>query len=151
MEGKGKGYWDLSPEERSAGNWDLKGDVSVSTGSYAPPGPGPRTVYALGQDGQPVPFDTERGFELQADAPPGQLTPEEIAEFRELRAAKKKADEQAAREAEEAAARLQAPTHYVRLADGSIIEGSALATHYDNGRGLIPVASVHELAPVLIP
>jgi hypothetical protein len=151
-----KGYWDLTPAERAAGGgWDLKGDVTVTT---EPASQGRLPAYAQGPDG-PVEFNTSSGFEDQAatvqasaalNLPPGQLTPEEIAEFRALRAEKKLRDEEAAREAEEAAAKLQAPTHWVRLADGAVVQGSAIATHYDNGSGLVAVESAHELSPVLI-
>lgn len=60
----------------------------------------------------------------------GQLTAEEVAEFRELRAAKKRKDAAVAAEAEAAAARLSPPTHHVHLADGRVIEGSTIATHW---------------------
>jgi hypothetical protein len=122
---------------------------------WAPAG-APTPAYAQGPAG-PVEFDTRRGFEEQAAAtqasqalnlPPGQLTPDEIAEFRALRAEKRLRDEEAAREAEAAAARLQEPTHAVLLAGGEWVKGSSIATHYDNGHGfLIPVVSVHELRP----
>jgi hypothetical protein len=119
---------------------------------YGPPtGRADEQKFALGPDGQPVPFDTQAGFEAQADQPPaGGLTAEEIAEFRALRAAKKEADAKALAEAEAAAARLQEPTHHVLLAGGEWVKGSTIATHYDNGDGLIPVASVHEISPVIV-
>jgi hypothetical protein len=77
----------------------------------------------------------------QEDAYADRLTPDEIAEFRALRAEKKARDEAAAKEAAEAAAKLSAPTHTVLLADGSRVDGSTIATHYATEAGeLVPVA-----------
>jgi hypothetical protein len=71
-----------------------------------------------------------------------QLTPEEIAEFRALRAEKKARDEAAAKEAAEAAAKLSPPTHLVHLADGSVVDGSTIESHWAAEDGdLIPVTS----------
>src|SRR5271167_4068344 len=103
MADEARGYWDMQPEERAmlastrpagprGGNWDLKGNVTIDDGPY---GPGPREAWALGPSG-PVRFDTTTGFEAQADTPPGQLTAEEVAEFRALRAEKKRRDAEAA-------------------------------------------------------
>ena len=79
-----------------------------------------------------------------------QLTAEEVAEFRALRAEKKARDEQAAKEAAEAAAKLTPPTHYVHLADGSVIDGHQIATHYATADGrVIPVAAAFEKEPAL--
>jgi hypothetical protein len=72
-----------------------------------------------------------------------QLTPEEVAEFRALRAEKKARDAAALKEAEEAAARLSPPTHTVLLADGSKVDGSQIATHYAIGDELVPVAAAY--------
>jgi hypothetical protein len=71
------------------------------------------------------------------------LTPEEIAEFRALRAEKKKRDQEAAEEAAAAAARLSPPTHHVHLADGRVIEGSPIETHYAEDGGLVAVAGAY--------
>lgn len=85
-----------------------------------------------------VPADFAKAKE---DALATQLTAEEIAEFRALRAEKKANDERVAREAAEAAARLSPPTHTVLLADGSQVDGSTIATHYaTEGGELVPVA-----------
>ena len=109
-------------------------------------------AYSLDPHGVPVqtgvPVDFAAAQEAAVEAS-GQLTAEEIAEFRALRAEKKARDEEAAREAAEAAARLQAPTHHVHLADGTIVQGSAIATHYDTGSGIVQVAGVYELEPAL--
>ena len=76
-----------------------------------------------------------------------QLTPEEIAEFRALRADKKARDEAAAAAAAEAAAKLSPPTHHVHLANCDIIDGSTIETHYATGDGdLIPVAGAYLMA-----
>jgi hypothetical protein len=99
------------------------------------------TTVALGADGKPVPKDVPADFDKeQADAKAAQLTPEEVAEFRALRQAKKDEDERVAREAAEAALLLQPDTHHVHLADGSVVDGSSIATHYDLGDGPLPVA-----------
>src|ERR1017187_7398869 len=96
------------------------------------------TTVALGADGKPVPKDVPADFDKeQADAKAAQLTPEEVAEFRALRQAKKDEDE---RVAAEAALRLQPDPHHVPLADGSVVDGSSIATHYDLGDGPLPVA-----------
>jgi hypothetical protein len=130
------GYWEMTPEERQS--------YGLATGGALP-------AYAQGPGGEPVPFDVQGGFEAQAAQPPGQLTAEEVAEFRALREEKKRRDAEAAAEAEAAAARLQDHTHHVLLAGGEWVKGSTIATHYDNGDGqLVPVVSVHEINPVLI-
>jgi len=96
--------------------------------------------FALGPDGEPVQTPVPADFAAaQEAAQSAQLTAEEVAEFRALRAAKKAADAQALQDAEEAAARLQPATHFVHLADGSVGEGSSIATHVDNGGGPLPV------------
>ena len=86
-----------------------------------------------------VPFDVQEA----AVAAQAQLTPEEVAEFRQLRADRKAADEAAAKAAEEAAARLQPDTHHVHLGDGRVVTGSSIATHYDDGDGPVPVAGAY--------
>lgn len=73
------------------------------------------------------------------DTSAGQLTAEEVAEFRALRESKRAADEKALADAEAAALKLQPATHFVHLADGSVTEGSTIATHVDNGDGPLPV------------
>lgn len=83
----------------------------------------------------------------QEQALANQLTAEEIAEFRALRAEKKARDQAAADEAAAAAARLSPPTHHVHLADGSVIEGSAIETHFaPESGGLVPVAGAYPKA-----
>lgn len=73
-----------------------------------------------------------------------QLTAEEIAEFRALRAEKKARDQAAADEAAAAAARLSPPTHHVHLADGTVTEGSTIATHWaPEGGGLLTVTGAY--------
>jgi hypothetical protein len=109
-------------------------------------------AFSLDPAGQPVqtgvPDDFAAAHE-QAVVASGQLTAEEIAEFRALRAEKKQRDAEAAEEAARAAARLQAPTHHVHLADGTVTEGSTIATHYATGDGrLLVVTGVYELKPV---
>lgn len=74
----------------------------------------------------------------------GQLTPAEIAEFRALQADKKARDKAAADEAAAAAARLSPPSHHVHLADGQVIDGSAIETHYaPEAGGLVAVAGAY--------
>src|ERR1700685_452546 len=98
-------------------------------------------TFALGEDGQPVEQPVPADFAAaQEAAAAAQLTPEEIAEFRALRQAKKDADAQALKDAEEAAARLQPATHHVHLADGRVVEGGAIQTHVDDGDGPVAVA-----------
>jgi len=112
-----------------------------------------RTAYSLSPAGVPVQTGVPEDFAAAHEAAvvsSGQLTPEEIAEFRALRQEKRERDEEAARAAAEAAARLQAPTHHVHLADGSVVQGSAIATHYDEGGRLLQVAGVYELDPVAV-
>lgn len=88
-----------------------------------------------------VPADFE---EAKVAALADQLTAEEIAEFRALRAEKKKRDQEAADEAAAAAARLWPPTHHVHLADGTVIEGSTIETHHATEDGvLIPVIGAY--------
>lgn len=93
----------------------------------------------------PVPPDVAAGevpedfAERQAKLLETQLSPEEIAEFRALRQEKKDRDKAAADAAAEAAARLSPPTHNVALADGSVVDGSTIETHYATERGdLVP-------------
>ena len=52
-------------------------------------------------------------------------------------------DLEAATEAAAAAARLQPNTHFVHLAGGSVVEGSTIETHVDNGNGIYPVAGAY--------
>jgi len=109
-------------------------------------------AFSLDPAGQPaqtgVPDDFAAAHEA-AVVNSGQLTAEEIAEFRALRQEKKDRDAEAAEEAARAAARLQAPTHHVHLADGTVTEGSTIATHYATGDGrLLVVTGVYELKPV---
>jgi len=92
--------------------------------------PGGPTTYGLGPDGVPVPMPVPAEF---APHVPDALTPDEIAEFRALRAAQKLRDAEAAAEAAAAAARLQPATHFVHLADGTVIDGSPIETHVDMG------------------
>lgn len=76
------------------------------------------------------------------------LTAEEVAEFRALRDDKKARDEKAAQAVADAAAELSPPTHYVHLADGSVVQGSSIASHYATASGrLMPVAAVYVLDP----
>jgi hypothetical protein len=127
---------------------DLRQAAAQEYPELAPP---PSQAYALGPDGQPVATAVPEDFgKAQEDRYASQLTPEEVAEFRELRAEKKARDAAAAKEAEEAAAKLTPPTHFVHLADGTIVDGHQIATHYDTGDGVIPVASVFEKEPVLL-
>jgi hypothetical protein len=85
-----------------------------------------------------VPADFEQA---KVERESAQLTPEEVAEFRALRAAQKDRDAAAAKEAAEAAARLQPLTHHVHLADGSRVDGSTIETHYATEHGqMLPVA-----------
>jgi hypothetical protein len=101
--------------------------------------------------GQPYPFPAGTPPVVPADfgqakedALADQLTREEIAEFRALRAEKKARDEAAAKEAADAAAKLSAPTHTVVLADGQKVDGSTIATHWAAEDGdLIPVAGAY--------
>lgn len=102
------------------------------------------TPFALGEAGTPVEQEVPADFAAQQEAAQSaQLTPEEVAEFRALRQAKKDADAKALADAEEAAARLQPHTHLVHLADGQIVEGSTIATHVDNGDGPLPVTGTY--------
>jgi hypothetical protein len=106
--------------------------------------------------GQPQP--PQEGYQFPAGTPPevpadfaaareqqlaDQLSPDEIAEFRALRAEKKARDAAAAEEAAAAAARLSPPTHHVHLADGSVVDGSSIETHYATESGLMPVAAAY--------
>src|SRR6185437_9602944 len=79
------------------------------------------------------PESVRRVVEAQAAALAQQLTPAEVAELRELRA--ERAEATARAEAEANAARLSAPSHYVHLADGQIVEGSQIGTHHTTGDG----------------
>jgi hypothetical protein len=93
-------------------------------------------------DRVPADFEQER-----AQAFADMLTPEEVAEFRALRAEKKARDEQAAEDAAEAAAKLTPPTHHVHLADGSQVEGSTIESHWATADGrLVPVMSAYPKA-----
>lgn len=93
-----------------------------------------------------VPADFEQAA-VEREASALQLTAEEIAEFRQLRAEKKAHDEAVAAEAAEAAERLSPPSHHVHLADGTIVDGSTIATHYATEDGLlIPVAAAYPMA-----
>lgn len=97
-------------------------------------------------DGTPavVPPDFEAAKAAQLE---NQLTAEEIAEFRALRAEKKARDQAAADEAAAAAARLSPPTHHVHLADGTITDGSTIATHWATEDGaLVPVTGSYPKA-----
>jgi hypothetical protein len=89
-----------------------------------------------------VPADFEEAG-IQREASALALTPEEIAEFRALRAEKKARDEQVAQDAAEAAARLQPARHHVHLADGTVTEGSTIESHVDNGSGPVPVTGAY--------
>jgi len=81
------------------------------------------------------PESVRRVVEAQAAALAQQLTPAEVAELRELRAERAEATARAVAEAEANAARLSAPSHYVHLADGQIVEGSQIGTHHTTGDG----------------
>jgi hypothetical protein len=114
----------------------------------------PREYPELGEPFKPAtyPFPPGTPREVPADFAAAQeaqladrLTAEEIAEFRALRAEKKKRDQEAADEAAAAAARLSAPTHHVHLADGRVIDGSQIATHYHGDDGLVAVAGAHPM------
>jgi hypothetical protein len=95
-----------------------------------------------------VPADFAAAHEAQLAAA---LTPEEVAEFRALRAEKKARDAAAAAAVAEAAAKLSPPTHYVHLATGDVVDGSTIATHWCTAAGaLIPVAGVF-LKPEFVP
>ena len=80
---------------------------------------------------------------MQREASAGQLTPEEIAEFRALRDEKKARDAAAAAEAADAAAKRQPDRHHVHLADGSVVDGSTIETHYDGPGGLFHVTGAY--------
>lgn len=101
-------------------------------------------TFGLDASGQPVEMQVPADFEAAREASLAtQLTPDEIAEFRALRAAQKQRDAEAAAEAAAAAARLQPATHFVHLAGGSVVEGSTIETHVDNGNGIYPVAGAY--------
>ena len=90
----------------------------------------------------PEDFDAEaakRELEQLREQQAGQLTAEEVAEFRALRQEKKDRDAEAARLAEEEAAKRQPDRHHVHLADGSVVDGSSIETHVDYGDGPVPV------------
>lgn len=70
-----------------------------------------------------------------AQAEPLALTADEIAELRELRAERAARKAQAEADAAEAAARLDPPSAYVHLGDGSVIEGDHIGTHHTVGDG----------------
>jgi hypothetical protein len=105
-----------------------------------PPGDGAGDGYQFPPGTPPeVPADFEAA---RTKALASQLSPEEIAEFRALRAEKKQRDQEAAEEAERAAARLSPPTHRLVLGDGTTVDGSTVETHYAAEDGaLVPVAS----------
>jgi len=63
------------------------------------------------------------------------ITAEDLAELAELRAERAEKRARDAADAAEAAARLTPPTHYVHLADGTVITGSQLGTHHTSGDG----------------
>ena len=119
-------------------NEDLRPAAAQQYPELGPPA-APETGYQFPPGTPPeVPADFAKARE---DAMATQLTAEEIAEFRQLRAEKKANDERVAAEAAAAAARLSPPTHTVRLADGSQVDGSTIATHYaTEGGELVPVA-----------
>lgn len=124
--------------EPSIPNGDLRPAAAAEYPELAQPAPG----YAF-PPGTPaeVPADFAKARE---DLLAGQLTAEEIAEFRALRAEKKANDARVAAEAAEAAARLSPPTHFVHLADGSVVDGSPIATHWATEAGqLLTVAGAH--------
>jgi len=74
-----------------------------------------------------------------AAAPPNPagvtITAEDLAELAELRAERAEKRARDAADAAEAAARLTPPTHFVHLADGTVITGSQLGTHHTSGDG----------------
>jgi hypothetical protein len=116
----------------------------MTTPDFPPPGPAPAPPTYPFPPGTPetVPedFDAEAMkrelAELRAKQS-GQLTAEEVAEFRQLRADKKAADEKAAADAAAAAALLQPDTHHVHLSDGSVVDGSTIETHYTDAAGMV--------------
>jgi hypothetical protein len=122
-------------------NEDLRPAAAQQYPELGPPA-APEAGYPFPPGTPPVvPADFAQAKE---DALADQLTREEIAEFRALRAEKKARDEAAAQEAAAAAARLSAPTHHVLLADGTRVDGSTIATHYATESGdLIPVAGAY--------
>jgi len=91
----------------------------------------------------PADFDAAALQRELAQLRAAQLSPEEVAEFRQLREEKKANDARVAAEAEEAAARLQPNRHHVHLADGHIVEGSTIETHVDYGDGLVHVTAAY--------
>jgi hypothetical protein len=100
-------------------------------------------------DKVPDDFDAEaakRELEELRASQAGQLTAEEVAEFRALREEKKTRDAEAARLAEEEAAKRQPNRHHVHLADGTIGEGSTIETHVDNGDGPVHVTGAYPMA-----
>jgi hypothetical protein len=116
------------------------------------PAAAPQAAWSLDSAGTPAQTGVPADFGAAQEAAlvnSGQLTVEEIAEFRALRAEKKVRDAQAAAEAAAAAARLQRPSHHVHLADGSVVQGSAIATHYSAPDGsVLVVTGVYEMVPV---
>lgn len=116
---------------------DIRATAHQEYPELAPPegAPPPGGAYAFPPGTPPeVPADFAAAQEQQLAT---QLTAEEIAEFRALRAEKKARDKAAAEEAAAAAARLSAPTHHVHLANGQIVDGSAIATHYATEDGKV--------------
>jgi hypothetical protein len=100
-------------------------------------------------DTVPADFDAEamkRELEQLRAQQAGQLSAEEVAEFRQLRAEKKAHDEEIARQAAEEAAKRQPNRHHVHLADGSVTEGSTIETHVDSGSGPVPVIGAFPMA-----
>lgn len=135
----------MSDEQKIPDGPDVREAASAEYPELAPPAGFQPATYEF-PPGTPPEVPADFGA-ARDDQLAGQLTREEIAEFRALRAEKKAKDAAAAAAAEEAAARLQAPTHHVHLADGKVIEGSTIATHWatEDGR-LIPVAGVYPKA-----
>jgi hypothetical protein len=116
-------------------------DLRAAAPAEYPELQGPPETFGLNAAGVPVPMPVPADFAAEHERQMAfQLTPEEIAEFRALRADAKKRAQEAADEAAAAAARLQPATHFVHLADGSIGEGSPIETHVDTGHGIYPVA-----------
>jgi hypothetical protein len=105
--------------------------------------PAPGYEFPPGTPAQ-VPADFGAAQEQQLAT---QLTAEEIAEFRALRAEKKARDLAAAEEAKAAAARLSPPTHHVHLAGGQVVDGSSIETHWAGEDGTVhAVAGAYPMA-----
>jgi 3-oxoacyl-(acyl-carrier-protein) synthase len=68
--------------------------------------------------------------------PPGvQITAEDLADLRALRTERSERLARQAADQAEAQARLTPPTHYVHLADGTVVPGSQIGTHHTAGDG----------------